>query len=107
MADEVVLPSGAEVTLYETIGAGTAEMRLRYVSDGFDPLSVEPETLLDDMTFLCESGAVSPGEGEAGSKRVIVSIADRPADFGVLDTSVRQSFEAFTLDGDSCIWEAF
>jgi hypothetical protein len=105
--DAVQLPSGLNVQLHEVIGQGTAELRLRYVSAGFDPLGEDPELLLADMTFLCESNGLAREAGAAGTSLVIVSIADRAAEFGVLNTEVRQSFEAFAIDGDTCIWEAF
>jgi hypothetical protein len=105
--EDVLLPSGISARLYEVIGQGTNELRLRYVSSGFDPLGADPETLLSDMTFLCENSVLPGGVAAETSPRVIISIADRTAEFGVLNTDVRQSFEAFTIDGDTCIWEAF
>ncbi|MEX1235170.1 MAG: DUF6497 family protein [Roseovarius sp.] len=105
--DPVVLPSGISARLHEVIGPEEGHLRLRYVADGFDPLGVDPEVLLADMTFLCENSVLPEVEALGTSPRITVSIADRPAEFGVLDTDVRQSFEAFTIDGDTCIWEAF
>lgn len=105
--ENVKLPSGAEAYLYEVIGQGTGELRLRYVSAGFKPGALAPDDLLADMTFLCENNALVLDGRAGGLERAIVSMADREAEFGVLNTDVRQSFEAFTLDETTCIWEAF
>jgi len=106
-AEAVLLPSGRSAELFETIGDGSDDIRLRYVSEGFDPQDVDPEVLLLDMTYLCELRAATFENGNGRGRQITVSIADRPAEFGVLNTDIRQSFEAFSIDAGTCIWEAF
>ncbi len=101
------LPSGAQAHLYEVIGQGTAELRLRYVSAGFDPRGADTEMLLADVTFICETNVLAGASEYNTPQSVIVSLADRPSEFGVLNTEVQQIFEAFTVHGNTCIWEAF
>ena len=62
MAQPVVLPSGMEAKLHEIIGEGSPELRLRYVSDGFDPMGADSQSLLEDMILHYEgysSGVVA------------------------------------------------
>ncbi|WP_324751632.1 DUF6497 family protein [Roseovarius sp. Pro17] len=105
--DSLQLPSGAQAQLYEVIGQGTAEVRLRYVSAGFDPRGADTELLLADMTFICETNVLEGASQYDTPQNVIVSLADRPSEFGVLNTEVQQIFEAFSVDDNTCIWEAF
>lgn len=107
-AQEVIqLPSGGNAQLHEVIATDAAEIRLRYVSQEFESQGADPDALLQDMTFLCEtSGLVKRNAGDT-PQYVVVSLANRAAPFGVLDEEVRQVFEAFTVVDDSCIWEAF
>lgn len=105
-----MLPSGGQVHLHEIIiedgGTGTVT-RLRFVADGFAPDQMAPEATLRDMTFLCESNALDYLTGPVDGQTVIISLADREAPFGVMDSSVAQIFEAFTILDNTCIWEAF
>jgi len=39
--------------------------------------------------------------------RVVISLADRPSEFGVYDPAVIQVFEAYRSEVDTCIWEMF
>ena len=100
-----ILPSGLAVTLHETIQGDPT--RLRFVSQDFDPATRDGDALVIDMTALCEAeiARLQPSGRFPGA--ITISIADRPAEFGVLDTSVSQSFEAFRVENETCIWEAF
>ncbi len=81
--------------------------RLRFVTDGFAPDQMAPDATLRDMTFLCESNALDYLTAPSDGQTVIISLADREAPFGVMDSSVAQIFEAFTIQDNACIWEAF
>ncbi|WP_138933634.1 DUF6497 family protein [Roseovarius arcticus] len=107
MQNDIHLPSGGQAYLYEVIGQGSDEVRLRYVSAKFDPSALEPEALLADMTFLCQNNALVLAGGSDAPQHVTVSLADRETEFGILNSDVSQSFEAFTIDRTTCIWEAF
>lgn len=107
-ADEAfALPSGLTVFLHEVLDEGAGDLRVRYVAEGFDPVGLDPELLLADMSALCQINLAAIGGEDVDIGRITVSIADRAAEFGVLNTDVRQSFEAFTIADGTCIWEAF
>ncbi len=101
------LPSGARAYLHEVIGQGTDEVRLRYVSDKFDPSALKPDALLADMTFLCQNNELVRDGGVYAPRHVTVSLADRESEFGIFNADVSQSFEAFIIQRTTCIWEAF
>lgn len=108
--DAITLPTGEIARLHEVIddvGEDQPIYRFRYVSDGFVPGALDADALLDDMTFLCQQGALPRMQTMGDVRPVIISLADRAAPFGVLDSTVAQAFEAFSIDGNRCIWEAF
>lgn len=105
--ETILLPSGGSARLHEVIESRDGDIRRRYVSDGFNPEGIDSEVLLGDMAFLCESSDLGQGSADSAGRLVVISLADRAAPFGVIDTTVRQVFEAFSIVGDSCIWEAF
>ena len=104
------MPSGGQVFLHEVIseaGGDGLVTRLRYVADGFAPDGVAPDVALTDMTFLCQNKALPILTVPVDGQTVIISLADRAAPFGVMDSSVAQIFEVFTILDTTCIWEAF
>lgn len=110
-SDSVSLPSGAAAWLQEVLSqpdeAGIA-YRFRFVSEGFSPSPDQLDRILADLRHLCESHAIPHlREIDPQARRVIISLADQPVEFGVVSPYARQVFEVFTLDGASCIWEAF
>ncbi|HEY9039901.1 MAG TPA: DUF6497 family protein [Roseovarius sp.] len=107
-AGAVLLPSGGQANLYEVITEGGGDntvTRLRFVTDGFSPDQMAPDVTLNDMTFLCENMALTRPDAPAEGQTVIISLADRPAPLGVIDSSIAQVFEVFTIVDDTCIWE--
>ncbi len=109
-ADALLLPSGRQVYLQEIIsetGGDTRVTRLRYIADSFAPDGLAPDVALKDLTFICQNKGLPILTAPTGGQTVIVSLADRAAPFGVIDSSVAQIFEVFTVLDTSCIWEAF
>lgn len=107
----IVLPSGTRAQLHEVLtdaSSGGVVLRFRYVADGFDPQTVSQDDLTIDLHHLCVAQALAhvrsmgiiPGQ-------VVISLADKPGQFGVADPDIRQVFEAFTIHEDRCIWEMF
>ena len=39
--------------------------------------------------------------------QVVISISDRPVDFGETDLEATQIFEAYRREGAECVWESF
>lgn len=110
--EAVRLPSGIEVYLQEMLwdrpGEGLA-YRFRFVSPEFSNEGAELENVQADLDYLCQSFALPRVSNDVGPipSQIIVSLADKPSEFGVFDESVAQVFEAYRVENDSCIWEAF
>ncbi len=107
----VKLPSGLEAKLLEVLsGPSSAGLvyRFRFVAEGFVPSEDTVELVQLDLQYLCDAYALDrlPGIGPQPSQ-IVISLADRPTEFGVADPSARQVFEAFSPEGRACIWEMF
>jgi hypothetical protein len=109
---EVILPSGLDATLMEGFVEvqpdGARWARFRYVM----PALAAPETGFDqvqaDFVTLCEAQA-RPMLQQAGEEvaLIIVSLMDKPMEFGQSDPGTVQYFESFAIRDDRCIWEEF
>ncbi len=107
----IALPSGMVVTYLDTIhsapGPEGLTIRFRFVAADLAGTPAD-ETTLADMTWLCETYALprlaSTGPAPA---QVIITLADRPVEFGTVDPEATQYFEAFRPEGETCQWEAF
>ncbi len=105
--EALTLPSGLEARLQEVLtdqpGDGLV-YRFRFVAEGF----VVSEAVLADLSWLCESYALPriPGIGPQPA-RIVVSLADKPSEFGVYDPEVTQVFESFSPQDGACVWELF
>jgi len=103
----VTLPSGLEAVLQETVREDGPVMRFRYVATGFDAAS-PLETVAADLDHLCAADAAPQAAAEGvRDARLVISLADKPSEFGRFDPDVRQVFEAYRLENGVCIWEAF
>lgn len=107
----IPVPSGQEVRLLDVIrdqqGPGGLTYRFRFVAPAIAD-AVDFETAVDDMAHLCRTYAL-PRLPEIGPipAQVVISLADRPVAFGEPAPEAIQFFEAFSIEGDDCIWEAF
>lgn len=112
--EAIAVPSGQMVTLQETIwgapGPDGLTQRFLFVAPAiaFDGGSVDFETAAADMLYLCETYAL-PRIARDGPKvaQIIISLSDRPVPFGQSAPEATQFFEAYSFEGDSCIWEVF
>ena len=108
--ERLVLPSGLEARFHEMLwdrpGQGLT-YRFRFVAPAFAGAQ-DLETVMADLEYLCETYAV-PRLSNIGPQpsQVVISLADRPSEFGVIDVSVRQVFEAYRVEDGACIWEMF
>lgn len=111
---EIVLPSGLVVTSQDVVlnapGGNGPATRFRFLAPAIarEGGSVDFETASADMAHLCKTYAL-PKLVELGVEggQVIVSFADRDVPFGEADPAATQFFEAYRVEGDACIWEAF
>ncbi len=106
----LVLPSGLETTLQERVtdetGAGPVH-RFRFVAPDFTG-AVDLETVTADLEFLCNGYALETLSAEgAEAGQIIISLADKPSEFGIYDPDITQVFEAYRVENGLCIWEIF
>lgn len=108
--ERLVLPSGLTAQLQEMLwnepGNGLV-YRFRFVAPDLTGQE-DFETTMTDLEYLCNSYAV-PRLSNIGPqpRQIVISIADRESEFGVIDPDVTQVFEAYRLDQGGCIWEMF
>jgi hypothetical protein len=106
------VPSGQVVTLQDIFweeGDGLV-LRVRFIAPQIARLggTVDYETAAIDMQYLCETYVLPQIEAGADKpEQVILSLSDIEVPFGEADPEATQFFEAYSLQGDSCIWEAY
>lgn len=113
-AASIAVPSAADVTLIEVLEDATDPdaivFRARYLMPAIarDSGTLGYDDVSADFAALCETHALPliRDDGYAPAQ-IVVSVADRVTEFGVPDPEATQFFEAFTIEGDRCIWEAF
>ncbi len=105
------VPSGQPVHLSDVLldtNPGELWVRFRFVAPkigaevgriGYDVASV-------DMEHLCQTLAVAyVAQYELVPARVVISLSDRPTEFGRASPDATQFFEAYRLEQSQCIWE--
>ncbi|MBV7409087.1 acetolactate synthase [Maritimibacter sp. DP1N21-5] len=112
--EPIVLPSGANVTFHDVIwgepGPAGLTIRFRFLDPELGARENADGVIdaTDDTTFLCETFALERiATTGPQPNQVIISISDRPVEFGTPDPEATQIFEAFSYDGETCIWEMY
>lgn len=110
----IALPSGREVAFHDVVwgepGPAGLTLRFRFLEPGLVQAleTMEYDELEADMAYLCETYALeriaSTGPQPA---QVVISISDRPVEFGEADPEAVQVFEAYAPEENGCIWEGF
>ena len=108
--ERLVLPSGLEATLQEMLwdrpGSGLV-YRFRFVAPDFTG-EEDLESIMNDREYLCSTYALPRLAGTGPQPgRIVVSLADKPSEFGRFDPGVTQVFEAYAIENGVCIWEMF
>lgn len=102
----LTLPSGGVATPFDLIEEERV-VRLRYIGAGLaqdvNAYQTQPLRLFQDMKFLCDSHHANRGLDDGTD--VIVTMMDQPVAFGVVDPSVTQYFEAFTIRAGECVFD--
>ncbi|MBM1634067.1 hypothetical protein JQV27_12315 [Sulfitobacter mediterraneus] len=105
------VPSGQPVDLQEVLIDDLGDevwLRFRFVAPKISRDDAMAEANAQDMLHLCEVTALSYiSDFELSGDVIVVSLADRPTEFGVADPDATQFFEAFRAENGSCIWEGF
>jgi hypothetical protein len=110
----VPVPSGQAVRLLDVVlnapGPDEVAARFRFVAPAIakDGGEIDFETASADMAHLCQTYAL-PKLAELGPvpTQIIISFSDRAVPFGEAAPDATQFFEAYRVEGDACIWEAF
>jgi hypothetical protein len=108
---EVELPSGLEVSLLEGFVEvqpdGARWARFRYVMPALSE-AADFDRVQQDFVALCDAQAL-PMLDAAGEEvaLIVVSLMDKPLEFGQSDQGTVQYFESFAIREGRCIWEEF
>jgi len=110
----ITVPSGQPITFAEVItgerGPGGLTLRYRFIAPQIerDGGSVNFDQASEDMHHLCETYAI-PRIANTGPQpsQIIISLADRPVEFGAPAPAATQYFEAYRVSDKQCIWESF
>lgn len=109
----ITVPSGQAVTLQEVLtdqpGQGLI-YRFRFVAPGIAREKGQPdfEVIGADLEYLCNSYALPRiAEGGPAPNQIVISMSDRPTVFGEPDPDATQFFEAYSIEGEACMWEPF
>ncbi len=113
-AEPIDVPSGQEILFVDTIqnqpGASGLTYRFRFLAPQIarETGSVDFDAAAGDMDYLCNSFAVArlPLGGPRPSQ-IIISLSDRPVEFGIPTPEATQFFEAYRVEDGLCIWEGF
>ena len=105
------VPSGLDLTLLERFiepqPDGTAWARFRFVAPELAQ-GVGYGKVADDFTHICAEYALPQlREADETVSQVVISLSSQALDFGASAPNIVQYFEAFSIEGDRCIWEAF
>lgn len=111
---KIEVPSGQDMSFVDMVhdapGPDGLTYRFRFLApdiaraDG----TVTAEMAFEDMLALCETYALPRLAANAPAPgQIIISLADRPVDFGIPNPEATQFFEAFRPEGSTCIWEGF
>jgi hypothetical protein len=102
------VPSHQRITLLEVLTdtVGTENwLRFRFVAPDITR-DGDYELVANDMTHLCQTTALPYiAEYALTAEVIVISLSDRPTEFGQADPDAIQFFEAFRVQGDTCIWE--
>lgn len=112
--DPIPVPSGQAVTYVDTIsdaaGPEGLTVRFRFLAPAIarDGGSVTPEAAQADMLALCRTYAL-PRIASTGPqpRQIVISLSDRPVEFGIPDEEATQFFDAYGIADGDCILELF
>ena len=105
------VPSGQPVTLQEVLldEVGTQTwLRFRFVAPEITRRAggVDYDTAAGDMAHLCDALALPYiAQYDLTGDVIVISLADRPTEFGTADPDATQFFEAYRVENGRCILE--
>ncbi|WP_253758603.1 MULTISPECIES: DUF6497 family protein [unclassified Ruegeria] len=105
------VPSGQPVHLDDVLldnNPGELWVRFRFIAPkiGATVGRITYDVASKDMEHLCQILAVPyVAQHDLQPVRVVISLADRPVEFGDAAPDATQFFEAYRLEQSRCIWE--
>lgn len=112
LEEPIELPSGLEAEFHEmrieVAADEPALVRFRFVSEAIEAAAADLEALSSDFDYLCTNIALPAIPVEyRDPRRIVISIGSEASEFGTTRPDIVQVFEAYSVAGDRCIWEAF
>lgn len=107
------VPSGQPVTLHEVLVDDVNAqkwLRFRFIAPQIarENGTIPYEVAEPDMEHLCQSTALPyMAEYELKADMIIISLSDQITEFGATNPDATQFFDAFRVENETCIWEAF
>lgn len=113
-AQPVEVPSGQEISYHDVIRDVRStrgwSWRFRFVAPGIDREdgTVDFATAALDMDHLCQNYAIPrlPPMGPR-PREIVITLMSDVVEFGETKPEITQFFEAYRVDGDTCVWEGF
>ncbi len=105
------VPSGQPVHLSDVLldnNPGELWLRFRFIAPkiGATVGRIGYDVASEDMEHLCQTLAVAyVAQHGLDPAMVVISLADRPIEFGDAAPDATQFFEAYRLDQSQCVWE--
>jgi len=105
------VPSGQLVELDEVLldnNPGELWLRFRFIAPKIGDAvgRISYDVAAADMAHLCRTLVIPyVAHHQLQPARVVISLSDRPVEFGNSDPDATQYFEAFRLQQSACIWE--
>ena len=112
--DPILVPSGQEVRFLDAIlaepGPEGLTQRFRFIAPAIARAdgTIDAEAAQADMEVLCNKFAL-PRLAQTGPvpAQIIIVLSDREVAFGEPAPEATQYFEAYSIDGNRCVWEPF
>lgn len=106
-AQSIILPSDRKADLQEVL-KDMDLLRYRFVVPELSNTTDDLAVSTGDLEFLCSDYVLQDIAGQGlSASQVVISMGDRPTEFGVADPDALQVFELFSISDGLCIWEAF
>ena len=110
MAQEVTVPSGTDMTLFDVILEPEVSIaRFRFLVPAIaGENGVSFADALPDIEYLCDDVVLRAlaANGWTASE-VVISLSASEVPFGVVTPDVVQYFQPFSIQAGACIWEEF
>lgn len=111
----IEVPSGQPITLQDVVlnapGNHGLTARFRFIAPQIARSggSIDFDTATADMDHLCATYALPRIATITGPRpaEVVISLSDRPVNFGEAQPEATQFFEAYVIEDETCLWDAF